>query len=305
MKKKTIFSIISVVLVITSLFIVGCTKSDVDRARDDYNWNNIEPMILNFTGPTDVAASGLTPLPYSVAHRGGSSYEWTTYLYGATIEVPDPNLPNEVMVTWNQSSVDTVGYLICVETTFAGKKSAPDSLKVTLKKFCPLQNGANDLVGDWGGVDAYYYASTVHTTAIDDESVYIDSLGIPFIEDWWGEPVVEKGTLKMMVDNEGFVTIPRQYAFTTVWEGDNYRYEIKGEGQWENCDATPVLHLIYDIYYEGGYGIGAEYGVAYMEGNPYLTAELTMKASGKSLELVPVSKKKTISQEVLKELKKK
>lgn len=282
--KKRVFSIIGAVAVAALLF-NGCTKSEIDQARESYDWNSVIPKVLDFQGPSEVAASGLTPLPYSVSYRGGSSYTFTTAGYGATIEVPDPDYPNEVMVTWNQSSVDTFAYLICVETTAGGVSSEPDSLGVILTMFCPLQNGANDLAGSWSGDDAYY-PSQVVTTAPSSTELAAYGMGYGFIFNWWGEQVVDSAAITISVDQEGFVTIPRQYVFTTVWKGDNYDYEIEGSGTWDNCGTSPHMLIQYDIYYAGDAdGLAKTYS-AYLNDTPYLTADITL-GSKKSVK-VPV-----------------
>jgi hypothetical protein len=96
--------------------------------------------------------------------------------------------------------------------------------------------------------------------------------------------VVAAGDFLMTVTGNGLIDIPRQYIYTTVYQGDQYDYEIKGSGKWENCGAKPKLIFTYDIYYPGDADGLAKTYAAYLGGIPYLTATLTM--SSKSDEIV-------------------
>lgn len=81
----------------------------------------------------------------------------------------------------------------------------------------------------------------------------------------------------MTVKANGLVEIPRQYIYTTTYDGAPYRYEIEGEGKWDNCGDKPKLLIIYDIYYEGeGDGLAFQYSPAYLP-TPYMTADITLK----------------------------
>jgi len=74
----------------------------------------------------------------------------------------------------------------------------------------------------------------------------------------------------------GTVDIPRQYIFTTIYQGALSDYEIKGSGKWENCGSKPKLLITYDVYYVGDEkGLAATYA-AYLDGLTVLTADLTL-----------------------------
>jgi hypothetical protein len=148
-------------------------------------------------------------------------------------------------------------------------------------EFCPLVNGVADLAGTWSGDDGAgpeTYPSQI-TTAAEGTKLAVSGMGVGFIEGFWGEAVIEGGTFLMTVTGNGFVDIPRQYIFTTEYEGDPYDYEIKGSGKWENCGAKPVLIITYDIYYPGDEkGLAASYP-SYLGGITFLTANIEMSSS--------------------------
>lgn len=158
---------------------------------------------------------------------------------------------------------------------------AGTQINYSLKRieFCPLDNGAADLVGTWTGSDAWFGNSATATLNTDGVSLDIYGLSHDFIASWWGEPVVAGGTATATITGNGGIIIPRQYAYTTVWSGANYDYEIEGTGKWTNCGDSPTMLITYDIYYPGdAVGLGATYSPAYLP-TPYLTADLTL--SGK------------------------
>nr|WP_321407922.1 hypothetical protein [uncultured Carboxylicivirga sp.] len=142
--------------------------------------------------------------------------------------------------------------------------------------FCPL-NGLTDLVGTWSGDEQYWATSCI--TQISGSSLSISGLSEGMIEGWWGEPIIERGTVVMNVNlSDGTIAIPRQYIYTTEYSGDPYRYEIEGTGKWDNCGDSPTLLIEYDIYYEGdAVGLAATYGADYLGGISFFTASLTLE----------------------------
>ncbi len=182
----------------------------------------------------------------------------------------------------------------------AGEHNSPNSngtvLKYDLKRieFCPLVNGSNDLVGSWSGEDAFY--SSIITTVANGDNLDATGISDGFIYNWWGETVVAGGTCTLTIYGNGVIDIPRQYIYTTVYDGANYDYEIEGTGKWENCGATPHMILTYDIYYAGdAKGLAATYS-SYL-GASVLTADVTLsgKKSGKQViqlkQLQPIIRK--------------
>ena len=202
-----------------------------------------------------------------------------------SITIPAGKTSGSVTLTTKAAEMPVGETLKLVMTLNAGEHNTPNAngikLVYNLKRieFCPLINGAADLVGSWTGEDAYY-PSVVTTTANNSTSVKISGMGVGFIEDWWAEQVTALGDPIMNVTGNGLVDIPRQYLFTTVYGGSPYDYEIKGSGKWTNCGASPTLLITYDIYYPGDADGLAKSYAGYLGGIPYLTASITLGSKG-------------------------
>jgi len=153
--------------------------------------------------------------------------------------------------------------------------STTATIELYEKTFCALTGGVSELVGSWTGND-FEYNSQVTITADGDKAI-VNGLSVGFMEDWWGETVVEGGSFEMEVDlTDNTVTIPRQYIYTTDYKGAPYDYEVAGTGTWNNCGANPTLILKYDIYYPGDTkGLAATYS-SYFAGATVMTATLTL-----------------------------
>ncbi|MCY1634802.1 hypothetical protein [Marinifilum sp. D737] len=134
--------------------------------------------------------------------------------------------------------------------------------QVTQIYYCPLDNGINDLEGSWGGTDGTHWQSTI-TTALVDGKLTISGISETMIgPGFWQETITERGTVVVDVNiAAGTISIPRQYIYTALYDGELSTYEIKGTGVWSNCEATPTMLIEYDIYYEGdAVGIAGNYG---------------------------------------------
>jgi hypothetical protein len=175
----------------------------------------------------------------------------------------------------------------------AGEHNSPNpagtALNYKLKRieFCPLVNGINDLVGSWSGDDGGW--SSIITTSVNGTKLDATGMGQGFIAGFWDETVVDGGTCTLTVYGNGMIDIPRQYIFTTVYDGSNYDYEIAGSGKWENCGDAPHLLLTYDIYYPGdAKGLAASYSAYY--GASVITADITLSGakSGEIIKLRPI-----------------
>ena len=184
-------------------------------------------------------------------------------LSASSITIPAGQTSGSVDLTTVAAKMPVGQTVDLVLTIDAGEHNSPNPVGTELNyglkriEFCPLINGAADLVGSWTGDDAWY--SSIITTVVNGEDLDVSGMGVGFIEDWWGETVTAGGTITMTVYGNGIVDIPRQYLFTTDYEGSPYDYEIKGSGKWTNCGAHPTLLITYDIYYVGeDAGLAAE-----------------------------------------------
>lgn len=266
MRNKVIFTIALVLVV--SLF-NSCETPPIEAAQDAYDYNSIIPDVLGMTGP-GIAIQTFTA-DYTINYyRGGSTWNWTAE--NATVEsVSDDSRIATIRFTNDGSATVTV-----TETTMGGKTSEPVSLSVTVQKYCPLANGAADLVGSWSGTNTDGYPCEVAVT-LSGSNLNIAGLSKDFIQDWWGETIIEGGSFNMTVNIDGTLSVPRQYIYTTDWNGDPYRYEIAGSGTWDNCGSKPAMIIDYDIYYEGDSGgLCAAYGPNYFGGITFFTATISL-----------------------------
>jgi hypothetical protein len=249
------------------LLIFGCSE------KDDYNYNDIIPVVQgDILGSAEVVQT--FSYDYTIGYRrGGSTWNWT--VTGATIDSITDNT-TKAKVKFGDYPANGIAYVIVSETTLGGKTSKPDSLKILVKKYCPL-DGLADLVGSWSGDDAGYESKI--TIEITDDKLIAHGMNEGFIADFWGEEITERGTVVITVNEDGSIAIPRQYIFTTIYDGSPSRYEIIGSGTWDNCGVAPAFVIKYDIYYEGEeIGIAEKYS-SNLGNIPYLTADISMSNS--------------------------
>jgi hypothetical protein len=109
----------------------------------------------------------------------------------------------------------------------------------------------------------------------------MNMLGGGWMLDWWGEVIVEGGTLKYTVDGSGKVTIPLQYYCTTTYNGAvQPDYSIQGSGTLDESGAYPVMTLHYD-FNQGGTWIGHYCFVNYGWEQDGFDAVITTDPNGK------------------------
>ncbi len=284
---------IKTLAVIVILFTLGCDS------KDKYDYDAIIPKVLGgVQGPTE-AVQTFTATYSTTYFRGGSTWNWS--VTDAKIKSISDDTQTAI-VQFDVFPADKHATVTVSETTHGGLTSESVSLEVLVKQYCPLPNGVNGLVGNWPGDDAGY--ESIITAKVSGTKLEMTGFGEGFIADFWGEGVIAQGKVKVTINEDGTVDIPQQYVFTTEYDGDPYRYEIKGSGTWDNCGASPALVIKYDIYYEGESKGLAETYSSYLDNIPYLTATISLsKTKGAFLP----AKSKSLSSEFLflKELRKK
>lgn len=199
-----------------------------------------------------------------------STIDETMYDLSATsITIPAGSAAGSVTLTTNTELMPVGEPLDLILNVDAGANTATagTQLNYTLVRiaFCPLENGAADLEGTYTATsDLNGYGDAISAVA-DGETLMISGLGVSFIEGFWGEPVIASEAISAEVAGNGGITIPRQYIYTTTYDGAPYDYEIAGTGKWTNCDAKPTLIIDYDIYYVGDTdGLGKQYYPTYL-----------------------------------------
>jgi len=278
-----------VFILVSACMITTCGKTYIEENQDKYKPTDVIPVVIKAEGPT--LALQTKSYNYEVKYdRAGSLWTWSAV--DATV-VSVSSDTKKATVRFDIIPSNDTALIKVKETTSAGVISDEKVIKVRVNPFCPLQNGMSDLVGSWAGEDAYYYESIITTEVNDSTSIKVNGISVPFIEDWWGEEVVEGGTCILVVNDDGTITIQRQYIYTTVYEGEEYRYEIKGSGTWDNCGNSPSMKIKYDIYYEGETKGIAEKYASYLP-NPYLFAEIALEETKSGDKIINLLNSSTI-----------
>jgi hypothetical protein len=253
MKNKILLAI---VILMVAVMYNSCTTPPIEAAQEAYDYNAIIPKVLDGVQGPEIAIQTFTA-DYTIGYyRGGSTWNWSAA--DATVSSVSEDT-RVATIEFNTFPADSFATVTVTETTMGGITSDPVSMEVRVKKYCPLVNGNADLVGSWSGDDGGYDSQI--TTVVSGTSLEVSGLSVGVITDWWGEAILEGGSFLLTVNEDGTLNIPRQYIYTTEWDGDPYRYEIIGSGTWDNCGTSPSLLISYDIYYEGDEeGIGSAYG---------------------------------------------
>jgi hypothetical protein len=246
MKRKMILRI--AFLLTAAIFMVTCTKSDIEKAREDYSAPMVVPLVQGITGPASALqtfAFDFT-LPYD---RAGSTWSWA--VTDATLQTVSAD-KRTATVLFDIKPANDTALVKVTETTVGGVVSPEKVKKVKVNPFCPLPIAG--FVGVWSGTDGYgtgsqLYTTEVTTTALNATSINITGLNFGWIADYWGETITDGGTLAMTINNNGTTVIPDQYCFTTDYNGDPYEYWLKGTGVWGNCGTYPTLVISYNLYY--------------------------------------------------------
>ncbi|MEN8157999.1 MAG: DUF1735 domain-containing protein [Bacteroidota bacterium] len=122
-------------------------------------------------------------------------------------------------------------------------------------KFCPLDD-LNTMVGTYTGVDDWGYDNKA-VTSVDGENFMMLGLNKGWMEDFWGETVLEQVPVIVTMKPNGELVIDNQYFMKTDYEGDDYFYHMQGSGMWDNCKKT--LLITYDVLYDDGTNL-SDYG---------------------------------------------
>jgi hypothetical protein len=273
MKKNILFTLL--ILAVVAMF-NSCTTPPIEVAQEAYDYNAIVPKVLGGVKGPAIAIQTFTA-DYTIGYyRGGSTWNWTAT--DATVKSVSADT-RVATIEFKQYPASGKAKVSVTETTMGGKTSEPVSFDVTVKKYCPLPNGIAGLVGSWTGTDgqgADYTFDSQITTVVSGTKLAVTGMSVGFITEFWGEAIIDGGTFMMTWNVDGTVDIPRQYIYTTEYEGDPYDYEIKGSGTWDNCGSAPKLLINYDIYYTGeADGLAKQYA-SYLDGIAYLTANIEL-----------------------------
>jgi len=102
------------------------------------------------------------------------------------------------------------------------------------------------LAGIWSGDD--FGDPVQFETVVDGDGLTMSvGLGLNWMIGFWGEDVIDSVELSCDVDlTSGIITIPEQYCFTTMFEGEEQLpYNIVGEGVVNFCNNTVVFEYTF------------------------------------------------------------
>lgn len=219
----------------------------------------------------------------TISHNAASTMSTEMYTLSTTsITIPAGKTSASFDFSTIGAKMPECEYVNLILDLNAGDKATPSdngskvNFKIRKISPSPLENGVSDLAGSWAIKNSYtngsYYDEANFSATWDGTNLVASGLGQAMIDSFWGEPVVAGGDFNMTVTENGTVTIPRQYVFTTVYDGDNYDYEIEGSGTWVSlCGEAPEMKITYDIYYPGdAVGLAGQYagyfGASYFGG---------------------------------------
>jgi hypothetical protein len=219
------------------------------KEEDNYNFDNIEPKLVNgISGPKEVTANGFTEYNYSVIHRGGSEYEWTSSKENLVVKIEkNSKYPNKASIIYSEIH-DSSKIDITVTETTSGDKTTSVTDTIKLLPFCPYPT--EQYKGQWTSSNTLDVADTVYIDTTSKPN-HIRLYGLAdFVTSRWGETWINgDGSCVAKLHCKEKVEIERQ------WIGDSDypdTYKIQGTGIVDTTNKT--LSLNYDVIYAGGSG---------------------------------------------------
>ena len=131
----------------------------------------------------------------------------------------------------------------------------------------------------WYGIDTEFeYPSEVKT--FPGCNILITGLNFGWMLNFWGEEVIGEEYPIIVIDEEaGTVDIASQPYITTLYDGAEYPYSIKGSGTIDNSGEYPVMVITYVLDQEGFNPSQWCFDNGYMA-NPDFTATITLDPAG-------------------------
>lgn len=151
--KKRIFSALGILLAF--LFILSsCGKTEIEESQEDYNYDNIIPVVLHGIQGSATAIKTNTKTYSLDYYRGGSTWAWS--VVGAQLVPIEGSNGNEVDIFFDQDSIELDGHVVIsvTETTMGGKTSDPVTMEVVVSPFVIAVSGPDLAVasGAWTSV---------------------------------------------------------------------------------------------------------------------------------------------------------
>jgi len=262
-----------ILLMAIPLFVFNSCSKNVNETKDinyvsfekpSYNFNVMPDTTMKYDinfYTTQISGSDRT---FNIAVDDQSTSDPISYSVPTSVTVPANSNHGVLEVGLLDKNISASGNTLILK--FANKDGlfTGHSTTININEFCPLINNPGDFAGTWSGNDAFDFGVPENVSmTVNGDSLIVTGLSSYMIQYWWGETITSGGSCSMKVTDNSEVFIPRQFIYTTLYNGASSSYDIKGSGTWKNCGATPTLHIVYDIYYAGETtGIGAAYNGA-------------------------------------------
>ena len=264
MMKKISF----LIMIALSVFIFNsCEDDEIGTEHIDYVSFGLIPSNINVIKNSSTSidlhlyATQITNSDrvFNIVVSDDTTLDPLSYSLPSTIVVPANSNDGKITVVFSDNNLGENPESFGLSLEPVSDVLMGNTISTSIQKACPA--ALEDLVGSFSvTTNTSGYENDI-TTQLSGEDLTVFNLAEGIMEGAWGEPITDGGSFKMTVDlDTGTLTIPRQYFVTTVYDGDNYTYEIIGSGSWNNCGSSPTLDITYDVYYtDDETGIGNDY----------------------------------------------
>ncbi|MDT0674964.1 hypothetical protein [Autumnicola musiva] len=247
------------ILIVSTMALVSCEENEIPTIGDDY------PVLAQFSTSSvtlatpeegasvevDVVVTNTasTERSVNVEIDPESTASADQYNVGDLV-IPAGSYTGTLTISGNFAAIPESGssYLILNLTDVDGNETLVDNGTLNVELFRRCSITLEELVGTWSGTDIWGYPTEFTTYIEDGELMMTGGLVYGWLNDAWGEPIVDESLVRLEVDLESFeVTIPEQYYVSTIYEGDPQPdYNLKGSGEIVNScekimEISPVL----------------------------------------------------------------
>lgn len=242
----------------TLLLMVGCSEEDPQLKN--------APKFIAFSGSSSVTA-----------FETAGTLEWTVYTTDAKGAEASISVSSEDAVEGVDFNISTTSVMIGqdeYETTVEvelidnfeeeGNKTVTFTLEsdlllgatseITLtivEDDCAFDRSLIDGVlsgydGNWDLASESPYPSVAEFNYISDTEIEVVDLGVPWMNDWWGEVVTTYYPITLTINEAGAITMSEGTVMETTYNGaPQEAYTVAGSGQISTCDGT--LTLLYEL----------------------------------------------------------
>lgn len=220
--------------VLASFLMNSCGKTYIEKSRDAYSPEDVDPIVFSVTGPQTVYQTDTKD--YEIGYsRAGSSWNWS--VEGADLVSVSADTKKATVYFSDLPANDTV-YITVSETTSGGVKSPDKIIKVKIIEFCVLE--IESFTGVFNCNESGY---GLYQVDFRKDPLQANTITNNNFWDWPGPGQVIRYTLSG--DFSETVTVPRQ----TFIFGDGITGWVEGSGTYNGCSHTMVVD--YRVFYDG------------------------------------------------------